>query len=157
MTSEPTQSGVPILDRTIKATSSLTSAFADPFNLFMVGTFGFLAVVSIVSLVRRGFAVTMFVSLIIASLFLFVYIRAILNRGIEISNEGVRYREASIRHFFKWEAIEAIRVERNKKQITFWMNGKRIRIHEFGLPAQDLDLVREALARQIATRKITMR
>lgn len=101
-----------------------------------------------------------FPNLIALSVFLFAgwflwrYLRAILNREIEISQDGIRYREASRRLFFEWDKIQKVKLDPHYKQVTFWQDNKLQRIHEFGLPRQELALVRKALIEQLISRNI---
>jgi len=89
-----------------------------------------------------------------AGWFLWRYICAILNREIEISQDGVSYREASRQLFFEWDKIQKVKLEPHHKQVTFWQNNKLQRIHEFGLPQRELSLVRAALIEQRVSRNI---
>ena len=117
----------------------------------------FLVIGGVVSLIIYG---SWFPKIIALSVFLFAgwflwrYVCAILNREIEISQDGVRYREASRRLFFKWDKIQKVKLEPHYKQVTFWQDNKLQRIHEFGLPWQELTLVREALVEQLISRNI---
>lgn len=95
-------------------------------------------------------------SFCLASWFLYHYLRAILNREIIIAPSGVYYREASRRLFFAWEKIQRVKLEPEFKQITFWQDNKLQRIHEFGLPKQELMLVRRALLQQLESRNIQL-
>jgi hypothetical protein len=147
----------PLGNHTVKATSTVSSAFRDPFNLFMIISACLLIAVSLFQLRLAGLSLGWLALLIAVGVFLFFYVRAIINREIEISEDGIRYREAFIHLFFPWSDIEAIKIERAKKQITIWTAGKFRRIHEFGLPREELALVRQTLKQQIELRHIAIR
>ena len=111
-----------------KATSTFASAFSDPFNWIMISTSVILLVIGgVASLINYG---SWFPAMIALSIFLFAgwflwrYIRAIVNREIEISQDGVRYREASRRLFFEWDKIQKVKLEPHYKQVTFWQDNK---------------------------------
>ena len=140
----------------VKATSTARSALSDPFNLFMLIPSSVLAIFCLLLSISPSRSIVVFMIFVLVSTFVFFYVRAIMHRELEISTAGIRYREASLRLFFPWEEIEGIKVEQWKKQITIWRNGKFRRIHEFGLPATELMLVRRALHEQIATHHIPL-
>ena len=141
----------------IRAVSTVRSAVRDPFNLFMLVPGSLLAIFSLAKIVLLGREPLDLMILVVSSGFVFFYFRAVTNRELEISSHGVFYREASTRLFFPWEEIESVRMEPRKKQITIWYKGKFRRIHEFGLPTDDLQLVRRALQDAIASRAIPLR
>jgi hypothetical protein len=135
--------------------SSITAAIFDPFNWFMVGFLGMSLVISGLSIIRY-FSWLQLILFIFCAGFLFLYVRAVLNRELVIDTNGVRYREASLKRFFAWDEIETIKIEPVKGQITFWVNGKRTRIHEFGLPKQDRKIARQLLVVMANASKIRL-
>jgi hypothetical protein len=141
----------------IRASSTVYSAFSDLFNLFMTIPAALLFLLCLFLTLRLGIRPDLIFFAAITGLWLFIYIRAILNREIEVSDDGITYREASIHLHFPWKEIEAIKVEHWKKQITIWRGGKLRRIHEFGLPKSQLDAVRAALQRHINQNNIPIR
>jgi hypothetical protein len=135
--------------------STLKSAFVDPFNWFMVGAIGLFAIPAGYLFVTT-FSWILLILFGASAWFLFHYISAVSNREIEISLAGVRYREASRKLFFAWDEIEAIKVEPYLGQITFWQNGKLSRIHEFGLPKKEREIMRHILIAMANSKQIKL-
>jgi hypothetical protein len=146
------------METSVQAKSTIKSAFSNPLNLYIL-----LGCIS-------GFGVTTFLFFedsspplfrwIMLALFLLIgwftvyYIRAILNRELEISSVGIRYREASTHLFFAWHEIQKVKIEPTAKQITIWKGNKRRHIHELGLPKDELALVHQALQKALLSNNI---
>jgi integrase len=141
----------------VRAASTVRSALRDPFNLFMLVPFTMLGILCLFELALLGRNPVDVILFVVSGAFVFFYFRAVTNRELEISCSGIHYREAAIRLFFPWEEIEGVKIELWKKQITIWRKGKLRRIHEFGLPRAELQVVRRVLQEEIAARNIPQR
>ncbi len=146
-----------VLEAPVKAVSSLFDAFTSLFNLMMIGILGLFIAVNVVSFFTIGVNILRLGLTAVAGYFLFRYIQAILKRSLEVSNEGIDYREASRKVVLTWDEIEGIKVEKYLGQITFWVNNQKVRIHTYGLNRRQQAEVHKALDAQVKAHGITVR
>jgi hypothetical protein len=138
----------------ISVSSTACSAFSDPFNWLMIVPLGALTVGAAIQLALSFQWIGILFFAIPASL-LSLYTIAILNREIEISENGIRYREAFRILNLNWEEINAILIEPRWGQITFGITNNRVkRIHEIGLPRRPRKAAREILIQEAKIRGI---
>lgn len=134
--------------------STPCSAFSDPFNWLMIVPLVALTVGAAIQL-ARSFQWIGILFFAIPALLLCLYTIVILNREIEVSENGIRYREAFRRVNLNWEEINAILIEPHWGQITFGTTNNRVkRIHEIGLPRRPRKAAREILVQEARIRGI---
>ncbi len=147
----------PILDKPVKASSSLQDAFKSKYNIFILFSMTFTGITSItLYLVDYYNIFSLFVG--VACIILIpLEIWSLLTRSLEISKKGIRFEEGRKRIFFNWDEIDAIKIDKFWGQITFWNGNEKTRINLFGLNSEQFSIVKEALLRQVQTYKIAIR
>ncbi len=139
----------PNSEASIKLSSTLRTAFASLFNLFMISALLLYCIISIYLLLNRGWLSTFqWLLLIFCVLFLFLYLWSILTRSIEVNNENIRYKEAFREVVIKWGELDSIHIERLKGQINLRIHGKTTRIHTYGLDKKMLPTLNDVMTHQ---------
>ncbi len=146
-----------VLETPVKATSSFFDAFTSLFNLMMISILGSFIVVNVMVFFAIGADILRLGLTVVVGYFLFRYIQAILKRSLEVSNEGIDYREASRKVVLTWDKIEGIKVQKYLGQITFWVNNQKVRIHTYGLNRRQQAEVHKALDAQVEAHGIIVR
>lgn len=146
------------METSVQAKSTFKSAFSDPLNLYIllgcISGFGLTTFLFFEDSSPQLFRWIMLAFFLLIGWFTVYYIRAILNRELEISAVGIRYREASTHLFWAWHEIQKVKIEPAAKQITIWKGNKLRRIHELGLPKDELALVRQAMRQALIANNI---
>jgi hypothetical protein len=145
------------LKKPVTATSTLKDAFSDIYNLYIVllGIGGI--AIMLFLLFRYGFNFLSFILLLISLVMLVLQLWGMFTIRITVSEKGVDYHAGYRNVKIEWKQIELVHIENWKKQITFWINGKLIRIHEFGLNPKEESVVREALLHYLKIHEIPMK
>ena len=79
---------------------------------------------------------------------------SIINKRIELTNEGIGYQVGFRRYFFSWNDIEVITVQPSHGQILIWVNDRYSRIPLVGLDPEQFASFEQEFSRQVYTRRI---
>lgn len=101
-----------------------------------------------------GFNLLPFAFALMITIFLVFQLWGMLTIRIEVSRLGINYQAAQRKVMIHWDQIEGVKIENWKEQITFWINGKPVRIHEFGLNPKEKLAVRETLLNYLEVYRI---
>ena len=146
-----------------KATATFWHATMEWFNLFMIFAAVF-AIVGMLIVITANLLQRVVVPAVLAGLFLLLAVAFLILQiwgmytlTIEITERGIRHRVSFQEIVIDWDKIQSVKFEPWKKQVTFWLEGKLTRIHDFGLRPSDSATIKDAILEQVRARNITIK
>lgn len=145
----------PILQNPVQASASLKHTITDMNHFIVV-----LMIIFVIAATTYGVLTIFGVGLISLSticvclVFVGIVLWSIINKRIELTNEGIGYQVGFRRYFFRWNDIEVITAQPSQGQILIWVNGRYSRIPLVGLHPGQFASFEQEFSRQVYTRKI---
>jgi hypothetical protein len=145
----------PVLRDPVQASTSLKHIMRDEGHVVVTGIIA-LFTISVVYgvLVILGFGIVSVIIILTSLGVAGAAFWSILNKQLEVSNQGIRYQIGFRKKFFRWGDIEAIAIRPYQGQMMIWVNGRYSSISLIGLHPQQLALFEQSFSQQVYARKV---